>query len=197
MSPVDPASDSHFPGGKPSSPSHLSTAAVAHDLNQMLAVISGRLGLLLAQTVDEEVSRHLRAMDVACRDAATLVRRLAGPAGAATPGRCDATEEARQAVELVLGGQACGSGVSAEVVSDGVLPAALPGQAVREVLVNLLFNAREAMGGQGTIRITGRRAADRVLLTVADSGPGVAPEIRQEIFRSGRTSRVGKGRGIG
>lgn len=194
MSPVDPTSDSFSPEGKPS---HLSTAAVAHDLNQMLAVISGRLGLLLAQTADEEVSRHLRAMDVACRDAATLVRRLSGPAGAATPGSCDVIEEARQVVELVLGGQASGAGVAAEVVGDGVLPAALPGQALREVLVNLLFNAREAMGGRGTILITGRRASDRVFLTVADTGPGVAPDIRQEIFLPGRTSREGGGRGIG
>ena len=61
---------------------------------------------------------------------------------------------------------------------------------LEQVLVNLLVNARDAMPRGGSISVATSRAAAQpgdedaecVVLTVADSGPGVAAEIRDDVF---------------
>ncbi len=69
---------------------------------------------------------------------------------------------------------------------------------LRQVLVNLLLNAAQAMGGRGTVTVTLRREEDRVLLEVADTGPGVPPELRERIFEPFfSTKRSGEGTGLG
>jgi len=50
------------------------------------------------------------------------------------------------------------------------------------VIVNLLDNAAEAMGGRGQIRISGIAHAHDVELAVSDDGPGIAPELQGRIF---------------
>jgi two-component system NtrC family sensor kinase len=74
-----------------------------------------------------------------------------------------------------------------------------PGQ-LQQVLTNLLINASDALEGQGTITITTRPApeADGVVLTFADTGPGIPAYIRDKIFEPFFTTKpVGKGTGLG
>jgi signal transduction histidine kinase len=66
---------------------------------------------------------------------------------------------------------------------------------MKRVLVNLLVNALEVMPNGGVIRISASADADSVLLWVRDTGPGIAPEIRERIFQPFATS--GKPNGIG
>jgi two-component system, NtrC family, nitrogen regulation sensor histidine kinase NtrY len=71
---------------------------------------------------------------------------------------------------------------------------------LKEVLVNLLENAREAMHGAGEIRIAVRRLDEkRVEMVVEDSGEGIPPEVLGTIFEphfSTRTSGTGLGLAI-
>ncbi len=53
---------------------------------------------------------------------------------------------------------------------------------IRQALLNLLRNAREAMPGGGMIELGARREGDGVALTVADRGEGIAPEVRARLF---------------
>lgn len=53
---------------------------------------------------------------------------------------------------------------------------------LRQVLINLLNNAKEATGPGGQIQIAVREDRDDVEITVADDGPGVAPADRERIF---------------
>jgi PAS domain S-box-containing protein len=69
-----------------------------------------------------------------------------------------------------------------------------------QVLMNLSINARDAMPEGGRLRIrTGRREdGPYVLLSVADSGSGIAPEHLPHIFEPFFTTKeVGKGTGLG
>ena len=50
------------------------------------------------------------------------------------------------------------------------------------VFVNLLENAIEAMGGEGSIVIRGRPDGDYVLIEVKDTGPGIPPEWQTRVF---------------
>ena len=69
---------------------------------------------------------------------------------------------------------------------------------MKRVLVNLLDNAVEAMGGQGTVTIAAGRdpASGSVRLTVADDGPGIRPEDRDRLFLPYFSTKK-KGTGLG
>jgi signal transduction histidine kinase len=68
---------------------------------------------------------------------------------------------------------------------------------LNEALVNLLQNAREALGGTGTVTVTAD--CDReytVKISVADTGPGIAPELVERIYEAYYTTKE-KGTGLG
>ena len=67
-----------------------------------------------------------------------------------------------------------------------------------QVVINLLINAAQAIGGPGTIQVLGGAEAGRVRIEVLDSGPGVPPELRERIFEPFFTTKSGgKGTGLG
>jgi len=67
---------------------------------------------------------------------------------------------------------------------------------VCQVLLGLLSNATAALGPGGEIALEAQRADGAVELSVADSGPGVAPELRQRVFEPFFTTRP-RGTGLG
>jgi PAS domain S-box-containing protein len=95
----------------------------------------------------------------------------------------------------------------ADVVTDlGDLPPVLCHLGdVNQVFLNLVVNAAQAMadvqartGARGTLRVSTRCDGDRVVVAIADTGTGIAPENRQRIFDQFFTTKgVGKGTGQG
>ncbi|HTV17100.1 MAG TPA: ATP-binding protein, partial [Polyangiaceae bacterium] len=71
---------------------------------------------------------------------------------------------------------------------------------LRQVLLNLIRNAAQAMGGRGTVTITTRSRADTadrgVEIAVTDRGPGITPEVRPHLFVPFFTTRA-QGTGLG
>ncbi|MEW1721947.1 sensor histidine kinase [Streptomyces sp. NPDC093109] len=83
-------------------------------------------------------------------------------------------------------------------IDDGVLPPTLPPRDLVTILGNLIDNAVDAaQGGEGA-RVTVTALADggELLLAVRDTGAGVDPGDREEVFRRGWSTR-GPGRGLG
>ena len=68
---------------------------------------------------------------------------------------------------------------------------------IERVLVNLLVNALEVMPGGGNIRITAISERGSVLIQVCDTGPGIAPEMCDRLFRPFATSGKAGGLGLG
>jgi signal transduction histidine kinase len=71
---------------------------------------------------------------------------------------------------------------------------------LNQVWTNLIDNALDAMevNGRGTLKITTRRAKDCVAVVIADDGPGISNEIKNNIFDPFFTTKdVGKGTGLG
>ncbi len=63
------------------------------------------------------------------------------------------------------------------------LPRAIAGeQQLEMVFYNLIDNALTALAGQGEIRLTGAHRGGQVALTIADTGPGIPPELRPHLF---------------
>jgi two-component system sensor histidine kinase HydH len=70
-----------------------------------------------------------------------------------------------------------------------------PDQLAR-VLTNLLINAGQAMNGAGRIRVGAGREGGATVLRVADEGPGVPSELREQVFQALFTTKA-KGSGLG
>jgi signal transduction histidine kinase len=74
---------------------------------------------------------------------------------------------------------------------------------IRRAIGNLAANARDVMGGRGRLHLrarvepAGEDARPRLLLEVADEGPGVPPEIRATLFEPFVTARKKGGTGLG
>lgn len=73
-------------------------------------------------------------------------------------------------------------------------------QQLGHVFMNIIINAAQAMNGDGTISITTRESAtkDRVLIEIADTGPGMSAEDLDHIFEPFFTTKEeGQGTGLG
>ncbi|MEZ4546682.1 MAG: ATP-binding protein [Thermodesulfobacteriota bacterium] len=72
-----------------------------------------------------------------------------------------------------------------------------PGQ-LSQVIINLILNARDALGGEGEITISTSDGGGEVTVTVSDNGPGIGPDIRDKIFDPFFTTKdPGHGTGLG
>jgi CheY-like chemotaxis protein len=68
---------------------------------------------------------------------------------------------------------------------------------LREVLVNMVFNAIDAMPEGGTLSLTTRNVDESVLITIVDTGVGMYPEVRSRIFDPFFTTKGKAGLGLG
>jgi signal transduction histidine kinase len=67
----------------------------------------------------------------------------------------------------------------------------------KRVFANLIDNSMEAMPKGGTVTVSAKMEWGTVLVEVRDTGPGFAPEIRDQLFQPFSTTRRGKGLGLG
>lgn len=72
-----------------------------------------------------------------------------------------------------------------------------PGE-LNQVWTNLIDNALDAMGQQGTLTLTTIKRDDNVIVTIADDGPGIPANVQPHIFEPFYTTKpVGEGTGMG
>jgi signal transduction histidine kinase len=84
-----------------------------------------------------------------------------------------------------------------EFAADVPLIEAVPAE-LNQVWTNLIDNAVDAMEGDGTLRLTTRVDADRLVVEVGDTGPGMPAEVQARAFEPFFTTKdVGRGTGLG
>jgi signal transduction histidine kinase len=72
------------------------------------------------------------------------------------------------------------------------------GSELNQVWTNLLDNAIDALGEQGTITVRTRREAACAVIEISDDGPGIPPAIADRVFDPFFTTKdVGQGTGLG
>ena len=60
------------------------------------------------------------------------------------------------------------------------------------------MNAAQAIEGDGTITVTTTQLGDQVEISIADTGSGIPPQVRERIFSAGFTTKpIGEGTGLG
>lgn len=178
-------------------------AGVAHDFNNLLTVIFSEAEHLATRTTDPEVRESADAILTAGTRASDLTRQLLGVAGERTapPRRVDAAEilaESRRMLRPLLP-----PGVVLEVHEPNrPCPVEIDPTQLGQILLNLMINARDAIGASGRLSVGAevRSRAERewVVLTVADSGEGIDPQVLPRIFEPFFTTKPeGRGSGLG
>jgi two-component system cell cycle sensor histidine kinase/response regulator CckA len=168
---------------------------IAHDLNNILTVISGNIGLaqLEAPSDAKDLLTCLSKAAQAAQHAAHLSSQLLtfSKGGAPVKKVMDITRVLTKAIEFALHG----SNVRAEIdIPPNLWPAEVDSGQIEQVMNALMLNAREAMLGGGTVEITARNVhlenktgaflpGGRYLkIAVADQGGGVPANIATRIF---------------
>jgi len=189
------------------------TGGIAHDFNNMLAVVVGGidLGLRRLNGPRREVMIHLNnAMEGATR-AAALTRRLLSFARSEPlmPERVDSNELISGMSDLL--DRTLGERIRVQVdLGADTWPAYVDPHQLENAIVNLAVNARDAMEGEGLMRIATEnvhlaanevgdiRAGDYVRISVTDTGCGMTQEVVDRAFEPFFTTKpVGKGTGLG
>ena len=68
---------------------------------------------------------------------------------------------------------------------------------MHQVLTNLVKNSLDAMSGPGVIRMEGSVDGEFLQLVVRDTGPGMSPDVREQIFNPFYTTKGKNGTGLG
>ncbi len=180
-------------------------SGVAHHLNNLLAVVLGRVQLARGRHPSPDVERHLQVAERAATDGAEVVRRLSG-FGRAHPvpdlAPVDLNRIAEDVVELTRPrwqDEAQMRGVHIDVVMTPGEIRAVPGDvaSLREVLMNLILNAIDALPRGGRIGIRTWTSDQSVYCEVADSGVGMSPEVHRRALEPFFTTKGFQSTGLG
>lgn len=175
-------------------------ATVAHEIKGPLAVADGYIQLLHNRIRDEhdrEICQRIRSQLEHIDHLVQGLLFLARPQRP-YPKRCRADELVKNATSLIQP-TAAARGVEVRVAGIARVPDICvdPGQ-ITHVILNLLLNAMEAMpcGGIVWVRLRYLQSSGFLVITVADNGPGIPPEIKSRIFQPFVTTKEG-GSGLG
>jgi signal transduction histidine kinase/ActR/RegA family two-component response regulator len=180
-------------------------SGVAHDFNNTLAGILGRAQLILRTNDPEKISRGLNIIIKTAEDGAKTVKRIQDFARQrrdhdfepvsidqilfdvseiTRPRWKDRAEVANVQISLNLQIRS-----KSRVMGDE--------SELREVLVNMVFNAVDAMPNGGQLTLAAEDDNDCVVISVGDTGTGMAPEVKSRIFDPFFTTKGKAGMGLG
>ena len=180
------------------------TSGVAHQLNNPLNNISTSCQILMEEGPEAEPAfarRLLGNIDQEVARARDIVKGLLEFSRAKEFERKPTAlaDVVARSVGLVSSQVPAGVEILRAVPEDIVIP--MDAQRMQEVFINLLINALQALkDGSGRISITARADAEngQAVITVADTGAGIAPDDLARIFDPFFTTKdVGKGTGLG
>ena len=177
------------------------TSGVAHDFSNLLTVIMGLQSRITQDPhMPERAIEAARATLAAARRGGDLLRRIGDIAGdrQIRPMPTDPSElvETFRALASPLLGPDL---TLTTRVEPGLAPVLLDPGMIQDCLLNLLLNARDAIGARpGTIEIDFARVRDTWLqITVRDTGPGFSAQALGHAFDPFFTTKGGEGSGLG
>ena len=180
-------------------------SGVAHDFNNSLAAILGRAQLLRRQIDEPALVRNLDIIQTAAEDAAATVRRIQTFARKSAVKEFELVDVAgllNDAIEITRTrwqNEARIRGLEYDVRLNTEQGQFTYGSAseLREVFVNMIVNAVDAMPRGGKLIITCRRNDERLQLHFSDNGMGMPDDVQQKIFEPFFSTKGAHGTGLG
>ena len=181
------------------------TGGVAHDFNNLLAIVSSSLHVQRHLHPESAGERHIQAMSRAVQSGTRLTRQLLSFS------RKQALRPELITLQAWLPGaegllrSTLGSRIEMAVAVDAdVCPVCVDVAELELALINLALNAKHAMPGGGRLRISARNegasedGTTMVVIAVADTGVGIAPDVLARVFEPFFTTRMNEaGSGLG
>ena len=180
-------------------------AGVAHNFNNILAAILGHAQLIKRDCTDEALAQRMEIIEQAALDGAQTVKRIqafGSQQNESVNEVVDINQLIQDSTTLTRArwcDEAQARGVQYEVELDLLqVPFVLgSGSELREVFVNLILNALDAMPQGGRLRIATEAKGGFVQATVTDSGVGMDSETCDHIFEPFFTTKGVGGTGLG
>ncbi len=180
-------------------------SGVAHDFNNTLAGILGRAQLMLRTDDPEKLRRGLQIIIKTAEDGANTVKRIQDfarqrrdhdfAAVAVNQLLSDVSEMTRPRWKDHAEANNIYIRLDLHINSTSLVRG--DESDLREVLVNMVFNAVDAMPAGGTLTLATRETAEHVVISVSDTGGGMTPEVRSRIFDPFFTTKGKAGNGLG
>lgn len=181
-------------------------AGVAHNLNNSLTVIQGRAQLLLMRNSAEEGNKKsLEVITQAVSDCSQTLRRLLDFSrrdATRNSATVDLSELITSSIEIARPkwqSDAASRSGTIEVRIEAANSVNVLGDSseLREVVLNLIFNAVDAMPNGGTIVAGTRIEGQTGRFWVADTGSGIAQAVMARIFEPFYSTKGERGTGLG
>jgi signal transduction histidine kinase len=180
-------------------------AGLSHDLKNILNPLSLHTQIVkraIARGASDQANQSLDEMAGIIHRGVETIDRLRA-FSRQSPGtraqRIDLNALMREAVAIARPRMSARVAAQSRIVEDlGEVPSVV-GRAdeVIGAVVNLLVNAIDAMPGGGTITLRTGAVEGRAFVTVADSGPGMTPEVQARVFEPFFTTKGAEGTGLG
>jgi two-component system NtrC family sensor kinase len=180
------------------------SAGIAHEIGNPLAAISGLVELMqlggLSQAEHDEFLARVRGeterIHRIIRDLLDYSRAHPGQTSVSEPGNLALV--IAEAVKLIAPQKDLNQVTIERRVHDPAPLVHAPAHELTQVVLNLLLNAADAVGGEGSILVELDRHADQIVLSVTDSGSGVPEPVLDKVFDPFFTTKPpGKGTGLG
>jgi signal transduction histidine kinase len=175
------------------------SAGIAHEFNNMLTAVIGHAQVGQLATTPADKDEALGVIARVSQRATSITNSLLTFARRREPELRLASLQGAIADTVALVAHDLRRDKVALVQQIDELPPVMcdPGQ-ICQVLLNLITNARDAMReqGGGTLRLALAAAGGQAILTIADDGPGIAPEVLDKLFQPFVTTKA-TGNGLG
>ncbi len=180
-------------------------SGVAHNFNNILAAILGHTQLMKRDCRDDHSLERLDIIERAAIDGAETVKRIQGfglHQEGAIAELIDVNQLVHDSTTLTQArwrddAQAHSLRYEVEVDLHSVPLVRGSASELREVFVNIILNALDAMPGGGRLKISTEASASSVQIGFADTGKGMSREVREHIFEPFFTTKGADGMGLG
>ncbi len=184
------------------------TAGISHEFNNILAIVSGKVQILKMRYAEEkELAEEFDIVLRAVKDGAEISNRMLAftktekdDTGFETDDICDLINQSIDFTMPRWKSEAQAKGINYQMNTEGmkrVSSILCNPTEIREVFINIINNALDAMPGGGSLSVGSWCSENTVFIDISDTGEGMSEDVKNNIFDPFFTTKAPVGTGLG